>query len=194
MKDKLAKYISIITSLYITIPFFGLFIIGVYSSSLKEFLFLGATYIFFAGLLPMIFIYISVKSGNINDFNLIERKQRGGTLLTSTGSALLLIFIFKFISAPYPLFCLAVILTMTNLVFYLITNYWKISMHSGSFTGMVIVATIFVSSYSLFFLLFIPVIAWARVRLHRHTILQTLVGSLVAIAVVLICSNILGVI
>ena len=194
MKDKIAKYISEITSLYVTVPIFGLLIAWLSSNSLKEFFLWALTFIFFVGLLPMVFIYINVKRGNINDFSLTERTQRGGTLLTSTMGSLLLVLVYKFISVPSSLFCLAIILTIISLVFYLITNYWKISLHAGSFTGMVVLASIVISPYSLFFLLLIPVIAWARVRLHRHTIAQTLVGALVAATLVLVCATILEII
>jgi membrane-associated phospholipid phosphatase len=62
------------------------------------------------------------------------------------------------------------------LAIYLITLRWKISVHSTSATGISLFVVWAFGMRVLPVFLTVPVIAWSRVKLRRHTPLQTLAG------------------
>jgi len=63
----------------------------------------------------------------------------------------------------------------------LITMYWKISGHGAAIASLTVFICGLYGSLAAPVLLAIPLVAWARVRLHRHTLAQTVAGSLVGI-------------
>ena len=69
-----------------------------------------------------------------------------------------------------------------RVIFGAITQVWKISFHTGVFTGCVTVLVLILhdARFAWLFLL-VPLIAWARVRRKRHTLVQTVVGALIAL-------------
>ena len=58
---------------------------------------------------------------------------------------------------------------------------WKISFHSSVATGCVTVLVMLVNPQLGWLFLLVPLIAWARVYRKRHTLLQTVVGAVLAV-------------
>ncbi|MFA6274191.1 MAG: hypothetical protein WC662_03445 [Candidatus Paceibacterota bacterium] len=190
----LAKYISAITSPFVVTPIFGLWVIAQYSKSLNDFFLWGITFLILIILCPLIFILYKIKKGEITDLHISLREQRDKPFLFTTITSLLLIIVYKIENAPYVLFCLAFVLFINSLIFYLITKFWKISGHSAVFCGSVLIVSILINPKALFFLILLPLIIWARTKREKHNFWQGIVAILVVSIVTLLVFNLLKII
>lgn len=74
-----------------------------------------------------------------------------------------------------------------------ISQGWKISMHTGATTGLVAVLAVVLGQRWMIALGWTPfAVAWARLRLKRHTPAQVAVGGLVALSAVALALVLVG--
>ncbi len=131
----------------------------------------------------MAFIYYGVKSGRLTDMHVMLREQRIEPFIVTMFGALLLIIAYHFLAVPKPLYALSIVLFINGLVFFLITLVWKISIHSAAYAGAVLILAHLVNPNLAYLLLVLPLIMWARVYRHRHSVLQVL-GAAVVVSLI----------
>ena len=134
-------------------------------------------YLVLVVLMPLLYLVWLLKKGLITDIHLKVREQRTRPLLVTVAAAFMAWGILHFGAAPRLLVALAAAMCLQTVIFLAITLRWKISFHSASAAGMAVMAWLAIGSLSIWFALSVPIIAWARVRLQRHTASQTLVGA-----------------
>jgi membrane-associated phospholipid phosphatase len=89
------------------------------------------------------------------------------------------------------MFLLALGYTFVTIILLVVNNFWKVSVHSAGVTGPIF-ALIFVFGVMVLPLsLVILLVSWSRIKLKMHTFRQTLVGTLIPIAVGLVIYPIL---
>jgi hypothetical protein len=135
-------------------------------------------------LLPVIYIAWMVHRGSITDLHMEVREERIRPFVVSIICTTIAWWVLRFMGAPpiVPLFALFSLVQIA--VMLLITLVWQISIHVVSISGAVIAALVWFGP--LWALLVIPLVILvgaARLKLHRHTLAQVLVGSLVGIIV-----------
>jgi membrane-associated phospholipid phosphatase len=133
-------------------------------------------YLLLAVMIPLIFLIVQVRLGNVTDMDIHLREQRQGSLLATTlGSAIS--WLAMTVGGAHGTVRFMVGLAVAQwLAITLITLRWKISVHSTTATGISLF-TVWVFGMSLLpILLVVPAVAWSRVKLRRHTPLQTLAG------------------
>jgi membrane-associated phospholipid phosphatase len=64
------------------------------------------------------------------------------------------------------------------LLIFLVTLRWKISGHSAAVAGVAVLALMLFGKVAVFFALTVPLVAWSRIRLGRHSLYQTVAGAL----------------
>jgi membrane-associated phospholipid phosphatase len=64
-----------------------------------------------------------------------------------------------------------------TLILLLVTLRWKISGHTTAISSFVILCCLLIGPAAAPMILSVPLVAWARVRLRRHTLAQTLAGA-----------------
>lgn len=127
-------------------------------------------------ILPIAYIVYLVQQGKATDFDVSVRRQRVIPMFVSLGGSILGLFYFVLASVPNLLIILAAANFLITFVIAVTTIFWKISVHSAtSAAGAVLAWTLLGTPV---FFLALPVIIWSRVRLRRHTLLQTIVGAL----------------
>jgi membrane-associated phospholipid phosphatase len=133
-------------------------------------------YLLLAVLIPLLFLIVQVRLGNVTDMDIHLREQRQGSLFaTALGSAIS--WIAMTVGGAHEAVRFMVSLAVVQwLAIYLITLRWKISVHSTSATGISLFVVWAFGMRVLPVFLTVPVIAWSRVKLRRHTPLQTLAG------------------
>ena len=137
---------------------------------------------YFFSLLPVFFILILFRLGRVSHLNLEVKEQRTLPLLFAIGAACIGLGIFYIIGAPREIIWAGVAYISNGIIFGAITQVWKISFHTGVFTGCVTVLVLILhDAWFAWFFLLVPLIAWARVRRKRHTLIQTVVGALIAL-------------
>ena len=133
-------------------------------------------YLLLAVLIPLVFLIVQVRLGNVTDMDIHLREQRQGSLLATTfGSAVA--WTWMTVGDAHETVRFMVGLAVAQwLAIYLITLRWKISVHSTSATGVALFIVRTFGAGVIPVLLTVPIIAWSRVKLRRHTLLQTLGG------------------
>ena len=87
------------------------------------------------------------------------------------------------LGAARPVIVIATIYTVNTMVVALITQFWKISVHTALFSSVATVS-ILVFGYGVWWLfLFLIPLAWSRIHRQRHTIWQAVAGALVAFVI-----------
>ncbi len=133
--------------------------------------------------LPLLYVVWEVWRGNIADVHVPDRAQRTRPYLVALAASVAVWLIFALWPAP-PLFrVLALANGLQALIFFLITLRWKISLHSAAAGGLTVLSFSALSSTGLWIVLIVPLIAWARVRLRRHTLAQTVGGAALGAAI-----------
>jgi membrane-associated phospholipid phosphatase len=135
-------------------------------------------------LLPTAYVIWQLYRGNISDLHLVNREERLKPYLVTVGGALLGWVICMIWPAPADFRMLAFASCLQAILFMIITLRWKISLHSAAAGSLTVISVSALSTSGLYFALAVPLIAWARVRLQRHTFMQTVAGAILGALVV----------
>jgi membrane-associated phospholipid phosphatase len=147
-------------------------------------------YLLLAVLLPFLHVVWLVRRGQVTDLHLRVREQRIQPLLVTIASAGLGWLVLALAPAPAALTTIAAALWLQTAAILTITLRWKISVHTAAAAGATTIAWVLLGT-ALPFLLTVPLIAWSRIRLGRHTLLQTLVGALLGFIVFSMAASLL---
>lgn len=137
---------------------------------------------------PLFLFKRELHKGAISDWHVSDRLER---LQIVPALALILgvvipLFLIIFLDGPQPflaLFSSAFLLIVVDLF---ITIWWKISGHVSTVALGATMATAFLGTWASPLMLLIPLVAWARVKVGAHTVMQTLAGGLAGVAASLI--------
>ncbi len=122
------------------------------------------------------------------------RHQRSRIYLLAIGCAVVGYIVLLFIGAP-ELLRVAFLSGLIAVVLFMIINlFWKISLHTAFITASVAVLIIVYGKTAAWTVIFIPLIAWARLEMRLHTPAQVFVGALLSVAVVTIVFGLFGLI
>lgn len=127
--------------------------------------------------IPVLYILLQVRRGNIEDMHLPNREERIRPFVISTitcaGAAVLMYAINA--SSVMKVFVLSSLLQIALMA--AITTMWQISVHGFSTAGAVVTAgTMFGVVVALVMLPLIPIVGIARLKLKRHTRAQVIAG------------------
>lgn len=84
-----------------------------------------------------------------------------------------------------PLFAVFISSFTVSVISGIISYFWKISAHMIGISTTITLLTLLLGTWVLWSAVFIPAIVWARLKLHRHTLLQLIVGFVVPPIVIL---------
>ncbi len=132
-------------------------------------------------ILPILIFFWLVKIGKIKDASLKKREERylifGLSVLLFAVSSLL-----SFLLANNLFFALHFLMFIMALTIFVITLFFKISGHMLLNAGFIFILN-FLFGWSLLWLfLIVPIVAFARLYLKRHTPLEILAGVVVGLA------------
>lgn len=154
-----------------------------FSSAIKWQLFSG----FFVAI-GLLVVYLGIRRGIFSDEDLSKRQEREEfyyfALILSFGyllSSYILRGIFFHLSlVGLGIFLAIIIFTITN-------KYVKASVHMASLCGFIVAISILFSLQYLWHVVWvIPLVAWARLKLKRHTKKELILGGFLGILVTLI--------
>lgn len=135
-------------------------------------------------LAPCAYIIWLVRAGKAVDFHLPNREQRIRPLLLSLVTGLITWLVMYEVQAPRLFQMLATVNAVQTALFLLITYYWKISLHCTAATILSELAFVLFGASAAPLTMSIPLIAWSRVHLERHTVAQTIAGILLGVVIV----------
>jgi len=125
---------------------------------------------------PTLYVLSLLKKGLIKDFHMNIRNERVKPLLVMIINTLIGAGIFYVLGTPkffivFTLCCLISILLM-----FFITLSWKLSGHGLAAGALCVILISTMQEAAIPFTVIVPLIAWSRVKLNRHTVLQTVSG------------------
>jgi hypothetical protein len=133
---------------------------------------------------PLLYIIWLVRTGELADIHMPDRRSRIKPLAVILGWSTACLLLLHFWGAP-SILILVILTTMGYMmVMSSVTLFWKISFHSSAITAAAsigIATSGIASGWSIMALMLIPVVAWARVHLRRHTLGQVCAGCLVGL-------------
>ena len=179
MKETVAKFVSGICSPFLVVIFFGLWAIAESVKTRHDFALFGGLQLLLVVGLPLLYILTHIKLGRITDIHVAVREQRVMPFVVATLGAIVLFVSYIQLDAPRQLIGLAAALIVSGVVFGIITQFWKISIHAASYTGAVIIISFVTHFHWLWLLTILPVIIWARLERKRHSPMQAIAACFV---------------
>jgi len=151
-----------------------------YSHALKWTLF---SYAFV--LVVVLFVIVGVMLGVFSNFDVSKREQRPLLFSFSAFAAFCYLLSIIILNGPKVLLIgfLAFILGLTTII---VVNEWiKASIHLATATAAFLFIGITYRGYFFLLLTLIPLLAWSRVKTKEHTLMETVIGSILGIVITL---------
>jgi membrane-associated phospholipid phosphatase len=143
----------------------------------------GAIAALFASVLPYALILRGVRRGRLSDRNISLRKQRirfGGVAIASI---LFGLAVLAALDAPAEMVALLASIAVGVAGGWVVTLWWKISVHAAIAAGAATVLTLVFGPALLAVWPLVALIAWSRVQVGDHTPAQVLAGVALGIVV-----------
>jgi membrane-associated phospholipid phosphatase len=137
-----------------------------------------AFYIGFTIFLPFLFVLWQLRTGRISSIHIPIRQQRYPLMVLTVVLTILSWLVLWRGGASYTLTLFAGVGIFQAALIALITFFWKISAHTTSIAGLAVFIVYLFGWAGAPALALIPLVAWARIRTHSHTLSQTLGGIL----------------
>jgi hypothetical protein len=139
----------------------------------------GYTLIF---LLTMIFFVIyGVHKKIFTDLDVSKRTQRPLLFVVSIVMSLVYLWGLSFLDGPRILSIVAFGFIISILIISVINTKLKVSFHVATVSALLFTMAIVYQGFYYLTLLLIPLVGWARLRIKRHTLPETIVGGLFGI-------------
>jgi membrane-associated phospholipid phosphatase len=132
-------------------------------------------------LTPAGYLVFLHQRGQITDLDVYVRHQRSRPYLLSIGCNFVTFALLNTANAPALLQIVAAAAVLQTSGLFMVNLKWKISAHAAATAGFSSLFFWIGGISALPVWLFIPVVAWSRVHLKRHTLYQTIAGSLLGV-------------
>jgi membrane-associated phospholipid phosphatase len=137
----------------------------------------------FASLLPYAIILRRVRRGRLSDKHISVREERVRFAVVAITSVLAGLAVLAALDAPAEMVALLASLVTGMVCGWVITLWWKISVHAAISAGAVAVLTLVHGPALAAAWPLVALIAWSRVQVGDHTPAQVLAGIALGIAV-----------
>jgi hypothetical protein len=128
-------------------------------------------------------VFILMLRGTFTDLDISKREQRPlFFLLLSLAAACYLITLYLF-QGPIILFLALSGIFFSLIIFSLVNTRIKASMHVASIAALIFVLSILYNGVHYLILFLIPLIAWSRIKIKRHTTSEAIVGGITGLSI-----------
>lgn len=177
-----ARWVSDVVSPPVVWAIVSLVVAIAFSDSFLEALYWAGLYSLLVCVIPVVFIFYSVYTGEIGDIHMKYRHERYKPLFITIVANVVAWVLLYAQGAPLAMKLLAIMSLIEVAIISLITLYWQISMHAMAITGAAMALGLLLNV--LLGILLIPLIILvgaARLRLDRHTPMQVFAGAMVGV-------------
>ena len=134
----------------------------------------------FSGIIST-FVYIGVKKKFFNNLDVSNRRQR----IILYPFAIVVVLLFAFFvhtqHGPIELIIASIFFVIALLILDIVNRKIKASIHVSAVASLVTGVILVNWGISFFLILFVPLVAWARITQRRHTLKETIVGAICGI-------------
>lgn len=181
MKEVIAKIISAIFALPVTI-FLIIYGVHIAGFNAQQFMTVTTQLLLLEIIIPFGIFAVFYARGLIGDIDVIDRRQRILPFIVAIIFFSISVILSK-MTGNLLLFHFQLILLMLLSVSFVITLFWKISLHTGVITSAFIILLIFSGFQYAPLGIIIPLVYWSRLFLKRHTHGQLIAGIVVNTAI-----------
>lgn len=125
---------------------------------------------------PTLYVFSLLKKGQIKDFHMNIRNERVKPLLVMLINTLMGVGIFYALGTPKFFIVFTLCCLISVLLMFFVTLSWKLSGHGLAAGGLCVIMITTMQEAAIPFTVIVPIIAWSRVKLKRHTGLQIFAG------------------
>ena len=129
-------------------------------------------------------VIILLHSGKMDGFFTNPREQRYIIYLIASVFGAIGCGLLWYLEAPELLKITFTTGLIAIIVFTGINYFWKISLHTAFTAASLTIIIIIYGVTALWTLIFLPLVAWARIELKQHSIAQVTGGALIAVIIV----------
>lgn len=132
------------------------------------------------------FVFIGVLLGVFSNFDVSKREQR--PLLFSFAAFTMFCYLLSILVLDGPkILFIGFFALLLGLITIVIINKWiKASIHVATATSVMLFIGIIYKGYFFLLMSLIPLLAWARIKMKQHTLLETVTGCVLGIVITLI--------
>lgn len=134
----------------------------------------------------IVFVMFGIYKGFFSNFDVSIRKERPRLFLVGAIVGILYLFTLIFLSGPKVLFILVLGILLGVVIIGTISRRFKASIHTASISAFSLSVVILFGINYIPMLSLIPLMAWARVKLNKHTPAEVLVGGFLGIFLTII--------
>lgn len=124
-----------------------------------------------------IFEYYGIKKGYFSNFDVSRRRQRAPLYTFVIVTLLVFILMLIVLRGPMQLIIGATCLTVSLLILSLVNMKVKASIHVAGISAFLLSMGIIYGGYVYLAMFLIPLVGWSRVKIHRHTIPEVMIGG-----------------
>ncbi len=132
--------------------------------------------------IPFTYLHLALKIGWISKWDIPKKEERRPIIAIFIICSIISLFLVKQFGTKMFLDLFILLLT-TGFVASAITLFWKISIHMVLDTSGVLVMNLLLGPEFWPLFILIPIVAWARLKLRRHTLFQLIAGVLLSIII-----------
>lgn len=172
---RLAQLISLLSNPLIVlfpVPFLLIYRVNGDITAASQWTFI--TFIFV--LLVAIYILLNVEWGKFSDFDVSKREQRPVLFHFSGIIVIFYTLSLLVLNGPRVLYITVFGIILGVILLSFINQYIKASIHLATLTSVLIMVIIFYK-VSLLSLFLIPIVAWSRIKINRHSLIETITGT-----------------
>jgi membrane-associated phospholipid phosphatase len=125
-----------------------------------------------------------VQSKKIDGFLTDLREQRSIVYLLASALGAVSCGLLWYLKAPELLAVTFTAGLISIIVFTGINYFWKISLHTAFMAASLTIMIIVYRVAAVWVLVFLPLVAWARIESKQHSIMQVVIGGVLAAAIV----------
>lgn len=135
--------------------------------------------------LPVFVIVIFlIRNKKMDGFFTNPRQQRNIVYLLASVFGAIGCGLLWYLKAPELLAVTFTAGLISIIVFTAINHFWKISLHTAFITASLTIVIIIYGAMAAWTLVFLPLVAWARIESKQHSITQVVMGGLLAALIV----------
>jgi hypothetical protein len=137
-------------------------------------------------LIVAVFVALGVFFKIFSNFDVSKRKER--PLLFAFSAVVMFCYFLSlvFLDAPQILYIGFAAIVLGLIAITIINKWIKASIHLAVATSVSIFLAFVYEGFFYLFILLVPFLAWARIRVKEHTLQETIVGSLLGAAITII--------
>jgi|WetSurMetagenome_2_1015567.scaffolds.fasta_scaffold194901_2 hypothetical protein len=131
--------------------------------------------------LPTVYVFWLVKKKVVSDFHIPIRSQRIRPMIFMLVTSAIAVYLLILLHTPRFVLILSLAAVGQLIIIFVITLKWKISGHTAAVSTFSALCWLLYGSLAGFVFFLIPIVIWSRLRLQRHTPLQTLAGTVLGL-------------